>query len=154
MSPREETPAEATSDREFVTTRVFDAPRERVFDAIRDPARLARWWGPKGFTNTFQDFDLRTGGAWRFVMHGPDGTDYKNESVFVDVAAPERVVFDHVVGHLFRMTMTLDDLGEKTRLTWRMRFKSAAEHDKVKGFVPAANEENFDRLAAELARVS
>ncbi len=87
-----------SSDREIVSTRVFDAPRERVFQAWTDPEHLARWWGPKGFTNTFHEFDPRPGGVWGFVMHGPDGVDYKNRSVFVEIVKPERIVFDHVSG--------------------------------------------------------
>ena len=74
------------SDREIVTTRLLDWPRERVFRAWTDPAHLARWWGPKGFTNTFHEFDLRPGGLWRFVMHGANGADYQNKSA----AATER----------------------------------------------------------------
>ena len=70
------------SDREIVSTRTFAAPRERVFEAFSDPTQLARWWGPKGFTNTIHEFDLRPGGMWRLVMHAPNGADYANESRF------------------------------------------------------------------------
>jgi len=52
-------PDAAAPDREIVSARTFAAPRERVFEAFRDPARLARWWGPRGFRNTFEVFDLR-----------------------------------------------------------------------------------------------
>ena len=76
------------ADREIASTRVFDAPRERVFRAFSDPQVLARWWGPDGFTSTFQEFDFRPGGAWRFVMQGPDGADYRNESEFIEVVSP------------------------------------------------------------------
>ena len=138
--------------REILSERVFDAPRERVFRAFSDPDRLERWWGPAGFTNTIEEFDLRPGGAWRLVMHGPDGTDYRNESVFAAVAAPERVVFDHLEPvHGFRMTMTFAQEGARTRLTWRMLFDRAEEADRVRGLVAAANEQNFDRLAEVLA---
>jgi uncharacterized protein YndB with AHSA1/START domain len=140
-------------DREVVSTRVFDAPRGEVFRAFADPQRLARWWGPAGFTDTIHAFDLRPGGAWRHTMHGPDGTDYANECVFAEVAEPERVVFDHVEPvHRFRMTMTFAEEGGETRVTWRMCFATAAECDRVRSLVVGANEQNFDRLAAELAR--
>ena len=96
--------AEASADGEIVSTRVFDAPREVVFRAFTDPALLARWWGPKGFTNTFHEFDPRPGGAWRFVMHGPDGTDYPMTKDFVEVVPPERIVLQHIQAmHKFRM---------------------------------------------------
>lgn len=141
------------SDLEIVSTRSFDAPRERVFEAFSDPSRLARWWGPKGFTSTFHEFDLRPGGTWRFLMHGPDGVAHPNESVFVEIVKPERIVFQHVSGHRFEMTITLDEQGGGTRVTWRMRHETAEECAKVKRFVVDANEQNFDRLAAELARM-
>ena len=75
---------EGTADRELFTSRVIDAPRDRVFKVFADPAHLAQWWGPTGFTSTFTEFDLRPNGAWRFVMHGPGGVSYPNESVFVE----------------------------------------------------------------------
>ena len=81
---------------------------DKVFRAFSDPVRLARWWGPKGFTNTIQSFDLRPGGHWRFVMHGPDGATLPNESIFGEVVAPERVVFRHVSGPQFEMTITFE----------------------------------------------
>lgn len=147
--------AESTADREFVTSRVIDAPRERVFRAFSDPAHLARWWGPTGFTNTFHAFDLRPGGAWRFVMHGPDGVDYPNESVFVEVAAPERIVFEHLSDHHFRMTITFAaQEGGRTLVGWRQVFDTAAERQRIARFVIEANEQNLDRLAAEVRQVA
>lgn len=142
----------ASSDREFVATRVFDVPRERLFRAWTDPDQLARWWGPKGFTNTFQEFDPRPGGSWRFVMRGPNGVEHPNENVFVEIAEPERLVLHHLGPvHEFVATFTFEDLGGTTRLVWRMVFESAEEYEKVKSFVPTANEQNLDRLEAVLA---
>lgn len=155
MSERKDAPVEAFSDREIVTTRVLDAPRELVFRAFSNPDHLARWWGPNGFTNTFQEFDMRPGGFWRFVMHGPDGIDYRNESVFVEVVYPERIVFRHLKPiHEFQMTVILVEQDGKTRLTWHMLFESVAECHKVKAFAAAANEQNLDRLEAQLAKMS
>src|SRR5262245_19575549 len=136
--------------REIVSSRVIGKPREAVFGAFSDPSVLAKWWGPNGFTNTIQEFDLRPGGAWRLVMHGPDGTDYLNVSGFVEVVPAERVVYDHLGPiHRFRMTMTYADEGEGTRLTWRMRL-DADEAEKIRRVVTEANEQNFDRLLAAL----
>lgn len=141
-------------DRDIVSTRVVAAPPGRVFEAFRDPARLARWWGPKGFTNTFREFDLRPGREWNFIMHGPDGTDYRNRSVFVEVVPPGRVVLDHLeTMHRFRMTIRFDEHFGNTQVVWRMRFDTPEECAKVKAFAGDANEQNFDRLEAELARV-
>ncbi len=153
MTTRKDTPAADIADREIVSTRVLNAPRERVWKAWTDPQHLAQRWGPKGFTNTFREFDLRSGGIWRFVMHGPDGTDYQNKSVFVEVVKPERIVFDHVSGPQFQVVATFAEQAGKTRLTYRMIFKSAAECGKVKGVAVDANEQNFDRLEAQLAKM-
>lgn len=148
------TPSEnpqSTADREIVSTRLFDATREQVFQAWTDPVILARWWGPKDFRNTFHEFDARPGGVWRFVMHGPDGTDYKNESVFREIEQPARIVFDHVSSPRFRVVATFDAEGGKTRVTFRMIFESVEALDRVKSFVPECNEQNVDRLAVQLA---
>ncbi|MEO7911499.1 MAG: SRPBCC family protein [Roseiflexaceae bacterium] len=136
----------------MVSTRVFNAPRESVFRAFSDPHVLALWWGPKDFTNTFQEFDLRPGGAWRFVMHGPDGAMYQMAKEFIEVVPAERIILLHPdPQHRFLMTITFAEEADTTRLTWRMRFESAAEFEKVSGIIPAVNEQNFDRLEAQLA---
>lgn len=142
------------TEREIATTRILDASRDRVFRAWTDPEQLARWWGPKGFTNTFYEFDLRPGGAWRFVMHAPDGVDYQNHSVFVEVVAPERIVFNHISGPRFTVAAVFEDLGGRTRVTFRQLFESAAQRDKVAAFAVEANEQNLDRLEALLVPAS
>jgi uncharacterized protein YndB with AHSA1/START domain len=149
-------PETDASDREIVSSRTFDASRERVFDAFADPARLARWWGPEGFTNTFQRFELRPGGRWRFTMHAPDGTEIPNESVFLEVVRPERIAFRHLSReHPYDLTITLDQAeGGTTRVTWRMLHPSAEVCARVRPFVVAGNEQNFDRLGADLGASS
>jgi uncharacterized protein YndB with AHSA1/START domain len=139
------------SERELVVTRVFDAPRERVFKAWTDPSHLVHWWGPRGFTNTFQEFDLRPGGTWRFIMHGPDGVDYPNVNIFAEIVAPERIVLQHVSEPKFQMTITFAEQASRTRLTMRMLFESAAEYDMAKGPASEGNQQMFDRLEARLA---
>lgn len=144
----------ASHNEEIVSSRVLDAPRDRVFRAFTDPALLAGWWGPEGFTNTFHFFDPRPGGEWRFTMRGPDGAEYSMEKVFEEVAAPERIVVRHVDPvHAHRLTMTFAEAGEgRTELTWRMRFDWEEEFHRVKDFIAGANEQNLDRLQALLAR--
>ena len=127
---------ESAVDREIVLTRVFDAPREMVWEAWTDPKQLVLWWGPRGFSTTVLEMDVRTGGGWRMVMHGPDGTDYPNKSVFTDVVPYERLCYRLSGGKRggpaaqFEMTATFEDDGEKTLVTMRMVFASAEARDQ------------------------
>src|SRR5262245_27650391 len=114
----------AASDREIIATRVFDAPRELVYRMWTDRQHVARWWGPNGFTNTIHEMDVRPGGVWRFVMHGPDGRDYQNKIVYTEVVPPERLAYDHVSGPTFSAVVTFAEEGGKTRVTGRMVFES------------------------------
>lgn len=147
------------SDREIVITRLFEAPRELVWKAWTDPKHLVHWWGPKGFTNTFQEIDVRPGGVWRFVMHGPDGRDYQNKIVFAEIVKPERLAYSHGGDEgepvQFRVTVTFAEEGGKTRLTMRSVFPSAEERDRVvkeHGALEGANQ-TMDRLAEQLAKM-
>jgi uncharacterized protein YndB with AHSA1/START domain len=138
-----------SSARDIVSSRRLPFPREAAFEAFCDPARLAQWWGPAGFTSTIHEFDLRPGGRFRLTLHGPDGTDHENDKEFLEVIEPERVVFRHLQPmHSFTMAMTWDEEAGGTRLTWVMSFESVG--DDVREFIARANEENFDRLEAHL----
>ena len=140
----------STQDREFTTSRMLPVPPAAVLAAIADPQRLARWWGPNGFTNTIHEFGFHPGGTWTHDMHGPDGTIYPNRSVFLETG-PERVVIEHLeTVHHFILTLTLTPDGDGTRLDWRQTFDSIEECDRVRPYVPRCNEENLDRLEAEL----
>ncbi|WP_395738493.1 SRPBCC family protein [Prosthecobacter sp.] len=136
---------------EIISTRLFSASRERIFAAFSDPTQLARWWGPKGFTNTFEFFDFRAGGDWIFTMHGPDGKDYANHSRFIEIVPAERIVYEHITPH-FRMTITLADAGDGAHMTWCMQFPTAEMCERFKPICVPANEENFDRLEAALLK--
>jgi uncharacterized protein YndB with AHSA1/START domain len=131
MSNGKDTSTESQASREIVVTRVFDAPRELVFKMWTDPKHVAQWWGPNGFSTTIHEMDVKPGGVWRFVMHGPDGVDYQNKVVYLEIVRPERIVYSHVSGPQFQMTVTFAEDGDKTRLTAQMLFESAAQRDKV-----------------------
>ena len=156
---RSDSLASDTSDREIVITRLLDAPRELVFRVWTDPRHVVHWWGPAGFTNTNREMDVRPGGAWRFVMHGPDGVDYNNRCVYTEVVPPERLVYIHDADiendpDSFHVTVTFEKQGGKTLLTMRSLFRSAAARDyviKEYGALDGANQ-HVDRLAAYLAR--
>ncbi len=133
------TPDGNTADREIVITRVYDAPRELVWEAVTTPEHVENWWGPRGFTTTIQKMDVRVGGEWIHVMHGPDGANYPNHSTFTEVVKPERIAYEHggrrEGGGLevhFLMTLTFEALGEKqTRLTLRQIHTTKEKRDLV-----------------------
>lgn len=128
--------AQQNTAHELVFSRELNAPREKVWNAWTDPAQLARWWGPTGFTTTTSAHELRPGGQWRFVMHGPDGQDYDNVITFETVTPPERLEYrqggaasgkgeDFAV--LKRVAVLFEEVSEaRTRLTLRMAFADAA----------------------------
>ena len=138
----------------FNTSREIPATPEQVFAAISDPQRLARWWGPAGFTNTFSVCEFKNGGRWSFVMHGPDGHNYPNESVFANIEPPLKVVVQHVVEPLFRLNIALTESATGTRVSWAQTFESAEVASRIEHIVVPANEQNLDRLAVEVLRQS
>jgi len=141
-------------DCEIVTIRVLQAARETVFRAWTDPAILRRWWGPAGFTNTFHEFNPVPGGKWKFMMHGPEKSNYPNECIFLAVDAPSLIAWDRISQPHFRVVTTFEEVpGDKTTLTFRMQFSSKEACDKLRPFVVGKNEENFDKLEVELAKM-
>jgi len=144
-------------DREIVIARVFDAPRELVFEAWTNPEHLPRWFGPKGFTLATQEIDIRVGGRWRFVFHGPDGTAYDNRMVFLEVKRPERLVFDHSTDRdddpsTFRTTITFDEQSNgKTVVTLRQLHPTKELRAQKIGFgAVELGFQTLDKLAAHL----
>jgi uncharacterized protein YndB with AHSA1/START domain len=127
----------AFPEREIVISRVFDAPREMVWEAWTNPKHIVNWWGPRGFTTSIEVMEVRPGGEWRHTMHGPDGTDYPNRSVFSEVVKSERIVFTNGGGKKggrsvhFESTWTFEEVGDKTRVTIRMVFETAQEREWV-----------------------
>jgi uncharacterized protein YndB with AHSA1/START domain len=131
---------EDTKDREVITTRIIEASPERVWRAWTDPNEVGLWWGPAGFTTTTEHIDVRPGGEWRFVMHGPDGTDYPNAYTFNELEKPTRIACWHHESKEFgmegwQMTLTFEAVGDKTRVTMAAVYANTDEYDKhVKGF--------------------
>lgn len=153
----------ATADREIVISRVFDAPRELVWQAMTDPQHVVHWWGPRGFTDTTEKMDLRPGGIWKHTMRGPDGANYPNESVFREIVKPERIVFQQA-GHReggpgvnFISTWTFEKQGaNQTKVTIHMLFASAAERNfvvKEFGAIEGAKQ-TLERLAEHLPKMA
>jgi len=145
------------SDREIVTERVFDAPRERVYAAFTDPELIPEWWGPRKTTTTVDVMDVRPGGAWRFVCANPDGSEDGFRGTYREVSAPERVVqtfeWEGMPGHVIVETATFEDLGGQTKVTTNSLFHTTEERD---GMLASGMEgglvESHERLDELLAR--
>ena len=124
-----------TADREIVISRVISAPRELVFEAFTEVRHLSRWWGPDGFTTTTRAFEFRVGGAWDFVMHGPDGTDYQEWISWTEIVRPERIALLH--GELegdpnaFESVLTFTPVGAATQVEMRTVFATKAHRDEA-----------------------
>ena len=134
----------------FNTSREIAAPIEEVFAAFRDPERLAIWWGPAGFTNTFHTFEFETGGRSIYTMHSPNGGNPENESVFELVEPPRKVVIRHISQPLYRLTIDLTPTGSGTTVSWSQEFDDGEVADRIAKIVVPANEQNLDRLSAEV----
>jgi uncharacterized protein YndB with AHSA1/START domain len=147
---------ESTAEREIILSREYEAPRALVWEAWTQERHLAKWWGPNGFTTTIQEIDVRPGGAWRYVMHAPDGTNYDNVVLYSEVVERERLVYVHGDGedHArdFHVTVTFAERDGRTTVTSRMLLPNAEARRMAVGFgaVELGNQ-TFARLAEHLA---
>lgn len=155
-------PPEEPTDRVLVMERVFDAPRELVFQAWTDPKHVAQWWGPKGFTNPVCELDVRPGGAILIHMRGPDGVVYPTKGVYREIVSPERLVFTNSAfegeeGNSQLEVLTTVTFGEhngKTKLTLRaVVVKSTPEVAAALAGMEEGWNQSLDRLAEDLAKV-
>jgi len=158
----EKNESEATVlEKEMVITRVVDAPREMVWNAWVDPKQVTKWWGPKGFSTTIHEMDVKPGGVWNLTMHGPTGVDYPNQSVFVEVVKHQKIVFEHSGSKAggksdatFRSTWTFEDLGGKTRIILKNAFPTAeALQHVIKTYgAVEGGKQTLDRLAEQVEK--
>ena len=142
--------------KELTITRVLNAPIDLVWKVWTDPDHIKNWWGPNGFTNTIFEMDVKPGGNWEFIMHGPDGKDYKNKSIFKEIIKHKRIVYEHLTGPKFRTTIEFTPQGKKTLLEWQMVFDTPEERDKtVKTFkADVGLKQNIFKLEGYLKNVS
>jgi len=144
----------ATPECTIESTRVVHFYRELVFTAWTDPNHLINWWGPNGFTNTFYEFDLRPGGRWRYMMHGPDKGNYPNECEFITIEKPGLITWKRISKPIFQVVASFEEISpQSTKIVFRMVFGTAEECNKIKKHVVDKNEENFDRLERELEKM-
>ena len=152
--------APLTADREIVISRVIGAPREVVFEAFTRVRHLSRWWGPEGFTTTTRSFEFRVGGAWDFVMHGPDGTDYQEWITYREIVPPERIALLHGESrddpNAFESLLTFEPAGDGTRIVMRTLFPTKELRDEAaeKYHAIEGGEQTLSNLAAYVAELT
>src|SRR5881296_422222 len=150
----------ATADREIVISRVIDAPRELVFEAFTQVRHLSRWWGPEGFSTTTRSFEFRVGGAWDFVMHGPDGTDYQEWITWREIVPPERIALLHGESrddpNAFESVLAFEPAGDETRIVMRTVFPTKELRDEAveKYHAIEGGEQTLRKLAAYAAELT
>ncbi len=142
---------------EIKLTRIYDAPVKAVWEAWTDPEQAAHWWGPRGFTITTHSKDLRAGGHWRYTMHGPDGIDYPNNAVYLEVEPQSKLVYDHGGNEerppLFRVTVRFSELKGKTKMVIIMALATPEAAEETRKFIKkASGNSTWDRLAEYLEK--
>ncbi len=143
---------------DIAITRIYDAPVALVWEAWTDPAQVAQWWGPRGFSITTHSKELREGGSWVYTMHGPDGKDWPNFTRYHEVVPQSRLVYDHGASSedakpMFRVTVEFRDLGERTELEMRMTFATVEDVAQSRAIIKAAGgNSTWDRLAEYLEK--
>jgi uncharacterized protein YndB with AHSA1/START domain len=142
----------STSDRELRISRLFNAPIELVWEVWTDPEHLKHWWGPNGFTTDISTMEVKVGGQWTLVMHGPDGTDYPNESVFKEIIKHRKIVYQHISSPSFLTTVEFESQGDKTLMHWHMLFESREQFIEVVKTYGADEglKQNIEKLATYL----
>ncbi len=137
---------------EIRIVREYDAPVETVWDAFADPKQVAQWWGPRGFTLTSRRKELRSGGFWDYTMHGPDGTDYPNWTIYHEVELHRKMVYDHGGNSdqppLFRVTILFSESDGKTTMDMTMALPTAEQAAATRKMIKqAGGNSTWDRLA-------
>ena len=143
-----------TADREIRISRLLNAPIELVWEVWTNPEHIKNWWGPNGFTNTISIMNVQPDGEWNLIMHGPDETDYRNESIFKEVVKHKKLVYDHISGPKFTATITFEEQGDKILLSWHMLFRNKEEFiQTVKTFkADEGLKQNVEKLQAYLTK--
>lgn len=143
-------------EQEIVVTRVFDAPRERVYEAYTDPSLIPEWWGPSGIETTVDEMDVQPGGKWRYVQHMPDGSDVAFHGIYHETAAPERIDFTSefggAPGNVVLETVTFEEQDGRTKLTDTSVFQSVEARDAtLESGMEEGTHDSMERFADLLA---
>jgi uncharacterized protein YndB with AHSA1/START domain len=144
----------SAEQRQIRIVRTIDAPIDRVWEVWTKPEHITNWWGPNGFSSTIHEMDFREGGEWKLTLHGPDGTNYPNRSVYKEIVPLKKIVFEHMHPH-FMTTVHFQAIGDRTQIDWTMEFDTAELRDTVVETFKAdrGQEENIQRLQKYLSNL-
>ena len=144
-----------TADREIRLSRLIDAPIKLVWEVWTNPEHIKEWWGPDGFTNTISKMDVRENGEWDLVMHGPDGTNYKNKSIYKEIIKYKKIVYEHVSSPKFVATISFETQGNKTFIDWHMLFETREQFIQVVKTFKADEglRQNMEKLSHYLVKI-
>ena len=137
------------------SSRAIRTTPEILFEAVANPKHLVEWWGQKGLTHKIDKFEFKSGGAWTMTSHAADGKHFPQESEFLDIAKPNRVVFQHNLPRpKFHLTMTFEKISDQTtKLAWVMQFPPSPDNETFKPLVEVAIAKNLDRLEVYLPKI-
>jgi len=156
MSEKKVSNAPMVVGKEMSMSRLINAPVELVWKVWTEPDHIKHWWGPEGFTNTISKMEVVPGGEWEFIMHGPDGTDYKNKHVYKEIVKHKKLVLEHVTGPKFLMIAEFEEKGNQTLLHIHSVFESEDQLKEVIKVFKADQgfKQNIDRLENYLSAVN
>lgn len=154
-----ETTLRLTSECELVVTRQFNASPQTVFDAWTKPEHVKHWWGPFGMTMALCEIDLRTGGAFRFVLHDADGNEYGFGGTYYEIVPPEKLVytdgFEGMPGHEALVTTTFEASGDKTNVISRSVYQSREDRDNhINSGMEAGLRQTYDQLESYITSIA
>ena len=146
---------EKTENRSMQIKGTFKANIQLLWDIWTKPEHLKNWWGPKGFSATIHKMDLQAGGEWRLTLHGPDGKDYANRSIFKEIIPLEKIVFEHFNPHFLTIVL-FEAEGEETLINWTMLFDTPEMRETIVKVHKAeeGQKENMERLGEYLFELS
>lgn len=141
-------------NRQLRSTKILNAPADIVWEVWTNPEHITLWWGPNGFTNTIHKMDFEENGEWNLTMHGPDGTNFPNRSVFKEIIPFKKIVFEHFNPH-FITTVLFESKGKETLLDWTLLFDSPEMYDVIVKAHKAdeGQKQNLEKLEKYLAEM-
>jgi uncharacterized protein YndB with AHSA1/START domain len=116
--------------REMRITKILKAPIDLMWEVWTNPEHIVNWWGPKSFTTTIHQMNLEVGGGWLLTLHGEDGTNFPNRSIFKEIIPFKKIVYEHFNPHFFT-TVLFEPDGDETLIDWSLLFDTTEMRDII-----------------------